>query len=448
MRRVRYAGLVLSLLCLTGLSGCVTYGDIDNLPQSDQTASRRYSISNSQNDLPIGDTAILLAFSGGGTRAAALSYGVLKKLRDTPVSGVDGEQTLLDDVRGISAVSGGSFTAAYYGLNGDATFNTFEADFLRRDVATALLRNLWNPVHWFSRRGRTDFATDYYDRTAFKGATFADLKRHGGPMILINASDLGHGVHFSFVQEYFDLLCSDLSSFPVARAVAASSAVPLVFHPVVLKRYGNCSQLPEPVTEALAERARGDAELALLLDGLGSYGGADDDAFIHLVDGGITDNLGLRAIYEMFAVAGGARPLFTQLHRNPPKRIVVVSVNASIRQSFSMNQSNRRPTVPETMLAMSDLQLRRYNATTLNLIKSSLARWTNELSTETEPVKSWFVDLDFNDVASASERQKLNDIPTTMTLDDEQIDRLIRVGQELLENDETFQEVLEDMVNH
>lgn len=436
------AGLLASLLALVG---CTTYGDIDNLPASDEPSSSQYSVRNSQSDLPVSDTAVLLAFSGGGTRAAALAYGVMKTLRNTPVPGTQDGHRLLEDVRGISAVSGGSFTAAYYGLNGDDMFNTFESDFLRRDVAAVLFRNLWNPLHWFSRRGRTDFAVDFYDRTVFKGATFADLKRQGGPMILLNASDLGHGVHFSFVQEYFDLLCSDLSSFPVARAVAASSAVPLVFHPVVLKRYGYCSQMPAPLTASLAERARADAELALLLDGLGSYDRGDDESYIHLVDGGITDNLGLRAIYEMFAVAGGAKAFFMSLHRDPPKRIVVISVNASIRQTFSMNRSNRRPSVAETMLAMSDLQLRRYNATTLNLIKSSLARWTNELTSEERPVKSWFIDLDFNDVQSADELEMLNAIPTTMTLNDEQIDRLIRVGQQLLLDDDKFKAVLTDM---
>jgi NTE family protein len=58
-----------------------------------------------------------------------------------------------------------------------------------------------------------------------------------GPFIIINASELGHGIRFSFIQEYFSLFCSDLSNFPVSKAVAASSAVPIVFLPVVLEKY-------------------------------------------------------------------------------------------------------------------------------------------------------------------------------------------------------------------
>ncbi len=430
------------VLCFLCLSGCVTYSDVVNLPKTDKPVSEKYSIINSQRAMSGGDTAVLLAFSGGGTRAAALAYGVMKALRDTQVSSKYGSRRLLDEVRGISAVSGGSFTAAYYGLNGDAMFEKFETDFLRQDVAGALLRNLWNPLHWFSRRGRTDFATDFYDENVFKGATFADLQRQGGPMILINASDLGRGVHFSFVQEHFDLLCSDLSRFPIARAVTASSAVPLVFHPVVLRRYGNCSQLPAKFSGSLAEQAQLDAELSLVLADLEAYQDSDIDEYIHLVDGGITDNLGLRAIYEVSAVSGGAKSLFQLLRRAPPKRIVVISVNAAIKQHFEMNQSDRRPSVKETMLAVSDLQLRRYDATTLNLIHTLLDRWTKDLSTENQPIESWFIELDFNDVESESERETLNAIPTTMSLSDSDVDHLINVGQQILRSDEGFQDLL------
>lgn len=434
------------IICMLNLSACVTYGTIENQPLADQLTTDAYSIMSTGSVDIDSDTAVLLAFSGGGIRASALAYGVLKALRDTPVPGGSDNRRLLDEVRGISAVSGGSFTAAYYGLFGDGLFTGFESDFLRRDMGRLLWQSLWNPLHWFSRRGRTDFVTDYYDKYVFKGATFADLKHNGGPMILINASDLGRGTHFTFVQEYFDLLCSDLSSFPVSRAVVASSAVPLVLHPVVLKRYGDCNQMSHSVGSALAEQALGDAEIALLLEGLSAYQPDDEQgSFVHLVDGGISDNLGLRALYEIMTLSGGARSFFHRLRRVPPRRIVVISVNAGIRQQFAMNESSRRPTVAETMVAMSDLQLRRYSATTLNLIKTSLSRWSEQLSEDGNTTRSWLIELDFSDVASDSEREILNAIPTTLSLGDRQIDQLVKAGQQLLTLDETFQSLLLDL---
>ena len=92
---------------------------------------------------------VLLAFSGGGTRAAAFSYGVLEALRDTSAT-IDGRKThLLDEVDAISSVSGGSFTAAYYGLFGDRIFEDFQEKFLNKNIEGALLRRtFFNPYNW------------------------------------------------------------------------------------------------------------------------------------------------------------------------------------------------------------------------------------------------------------------------------------------------------------
>jgi len=153
-----------------------------------------------------------------------LAYGVLEELRDTKVV-VDGQpRRLLDEIDLISSVSGGSFTAAYYGLNGDRVFDDFEDRFLRRNIQGQLIRGLLNPLEWLSSAGRTEMAIKLYEEEVFAGATFDDMKREGSPLVLINASDLGYGVRFSFVQDYFNLLCSDISTFPVARAVTASSS--------------------------------------------------------------------------------------------------------------------------------------------------------------------------------------------------------------------------------
>jgi NTE family protein len=112
---------------------------------------------------------LYLTFSGGGTRAAALSYGVLEELRKTEVV-IDGrKRRLLDEVDGISSVSGGSFTAGYYGLFGDRIFEDFEGKFLKKNIQGALaLRTFLNPINWFrfpsNYFDRSDLAAEYYDK--------------------------------------------------------------------------------------------------------------------------------------------------------------------------------------------------------------------------------------------------------------------------------------------
>lgn len=128
---------------------------------------------------------LLLTFSGGGTRAAALSYGVLEVLKETEVTIEGVKRRLLDEVDGISSVSGGSFTAGYYGLFGDRIFEDFENKFLKKNIQGALIvRTFLNPVNWFrlfsSTFDRSDLAAEYYDKHIFEGGTFGDLATQRG----------------------------------------------------------------------------------------------------------------------------------------------------------------------------------------------------------------------------------------------------------------------------
>lgn len=121
----------------------------------------------------------MLTFSGGGTRAAALAYGVLEALRATPIVWEGERRSLLDEVDVISAVSGGSFTAAYYALKRERAFADFESAFLKRDVEADLRRQLLSPVNWARLASptfdRIDLAAEYYDRQVFGGATYGDF---------------------------------------------------------------------------------------------------------------------------------------------------------------------------------------------------------------------------------------------------------------------------------
>lgn len=425
------------------LSACSSHGVVENRPLSSaEPSNASYSIKSRAAKGQPGDITLILAFSGGGTRAAALSYGVLEALRDTTVM-VDGrEQRLLDEVDLISSVSGGSFTAAYYGLFGERIFEDYEEAFLRRNVQGALIRGVLNPVRWLSSQGRTEMAVDYYEDAVFHGATFADMATREGPLVLINASDLGYGTRFSFVQEFFNLLCSDLSSFPVARAVTASSAVPVLFDPVVLQNYQDCKDDVPAWLEAAQRRSADEPQLALAVDGLSSYYDSERRRYAHFVDGGITDNLGLRAIYEIIEVAGGPQAFLQRTGRKMPRKLVIISVNAATEPEPEMDLSTRQPSLEETISATSNVQLRRYNAATLELVQQAVTRWAGSFSTEEHPVEAYFIQLAFKDLPEPGRRRYFNAVPTSFKLSDEQVDRLIAAGHEMLQGNADFQRFL------
>jgi NTE family protein len=388
----------------------------------------------------------MLAFSGGGTRAAALAYGVLEELRDTIVV-VDGQpRRLLDEVDFISSVSGGSFTSAYYGLYGDRIFEDYKDVFLMHNIEAKLIQGLFNPFRWFSITGRTEMAVKLYDKEVFHGATFADMQREGSPLVVINASDLGYGVRFSFVQEYFDLLCSDLSSFPVARAVTASSAVPVVFHPIVVKNYHDCKAAGKPDwMTAAAKRLANDHYMAPIVRGLESYYNKESRQYAHFVDGGITDNLGLLAVYDVTELAGGARALYRDIDAKPPRYLALITVNASTDPEQEMDKSNKQPSLKDTFSAMSNVQLHRYNDVTMTLMDKKMEKWAESLSTPDSTVTPYYVQIGFFDIDSPEERHFFNHIPTGFFLSEEQVDRLILAGRELLRNNPDFQRLLADL---
>ena len=116
MRLLR--GLSLSMLAvLLLLDGCATRPI--NPPITQSNGATGYTLLARQNRFKNQENLVVLAFSGGGTRAAAFSYGVLEFLRRTQVLRPDGTRVrLLDAVDVITGVSGGSFTALAYGEYG------------------------------------------------------------------------------------------------------------------------------------------------------------------------------------------------------------------------------------------------------------------------------------------------------------------------------------------
>ena len=437
----RCAAVAISLALLTG---CASYGVVKNTPVTASTPDHAYALQRwaGSANRPR-EFAFVLTFSGGGTRAAAMAYGVLEELRDTKVM-VNGKQTrLLDEITHISSVSGGSFTSAYYGLHGEGIFDTYEDVFLRVDVEGALTRSLFNPFHWFGKTGRTERAIKYYEKNIFHNSTIGDMMQPGRPMIIINGSDLSAGVRFSFTQEYFSFLCSDAAEFPVARAVAASSAVPVLFNPVVVENYAGCPEFKWPANAE--QMAQQNAEFAMLYNGLRTYNDKSARKYIHFVDGGITDNMGLRAMHDVVAMAGGNEAFIKKVNPQIPRRLVLISVNASTEKLSTMDESTKQPSMLESLNAMTDVQLHRYNADTLELVQSQLTNWANSLSTPERPVTPYMIQVTFEQVPQPNLRAFLNKIPTSFSLTDEEVDTLISSARSLLRNDPTFKQLLADL---
>lgn len=434
MRRL----LLVALVCL---QGCVSLLPPNNKSIKQIEPDKGYRAIGIQRK-PVGEHQVILAFSGGGTRAAALSYGVLQELRDTRLPTAGKPVRLLDEVDMISSVSGGSFTAAYYGLYGDDIFQRYENDFLRKSVQSSLVDNLLSPSYWFhamfSGINRTDMAVDYYNRTIFHGATFADIPLDRRPFIEINATDLSTGAHFSFAQGYFDVLCTDLSSFPVARAVTASSGVPMAFPPVTLKNHaGECSIEHSPLAVLLDKTGFDNAREEELVKNFRSYLDTGKRPYIHLVDGGVSDNLGLRAVLDRNELMNHE---ITLQHRiQPVKDVLIILVNAQVKPEEPLDKTYQAPTMLQTAGALSDALISRYTVETRALVKSQIQALEAELHAAGQDVHFYFAEVDFSSLESPGLQQYFNNLPTTLELSNEEVDTLIEAGRRQLRRSPDFQ---------
>ncbi|MCA2997697.1 MAG: patatin-like phospholipase family protein [Rhodocyclaceae bacterium] len=218
-----------------------------------------------------------LALSGGGFRAAGFHLGVMRKLR---------ELQLLEKIDVISCVSGGSIAGAFVALNWTDTTNL---DRLERYLASksiavsSFLAGALNPFE-----SRLEALADSYDRDLFNSKNMSALLT--GPRLYLNSTNLATGNMFSFVagggeaaeMGDYELGFVDAAEFPICKAVAASSAFPPVFPPLVLS------------TDV--------------------YSPGNEFEYISLTDGGVYDNMGIapalnrRTKLDYLIVSDGGKP--------------------------------------------------------------------------------------------------------------------------------------------
>lgn len=263
------------------------------------------------------DTFVGVAISGGGSRSANFGMAALAELDALG---------LLEHVDAISAVSGGSIPTALFALDGD---RPGWAERGRAKVGTDLLRPLigrsLNPVNalatTFTDRDRSDTMAEIFEDKLFDGrrVRFGELGERGPmrPAVYFNATDsTDGGRRFVFTEESFVRLGSELGAYPLAWAMAASAAFPGVFNSVTLRRHPLDASAP-----------RGEAR------------------YLHLIDGGVSDNLGVETLIEkaraqhIAALRVGRQPrgcLMILIDSHVPSTTVSESLQSDRRNVASM----------------------------------------------------------------------------------------------------------------
>ncbi|BCA53772.1 lipoprotein [Nitrospira sp. KM1] len=341
-------------------------------------------------------------FSGGEVRASALAFGVLRELARHEIAWQGRHKRLLDELDVIFALSGGSFTAAYCALYGDRLFDDFEYRFLRKDWDTELrTRVLWSPSNWIRLWspyfGRAHLLAELLDEALFDRKTYADLAaRRQRPLLAIHATDMTSLSRFEFT----------------------------------LKNYaGQCRHQPLDFLERA--RREGGVSAQVASEAL-SYLDVKKRPYVHLVDGGLADNMALRGIIEGVGLVGGHEQLLKLSGVKNIQKLVVLAVNAETSPDALEYRSDHVPIMSQAMRSMIDVPINRYSFDTVMLIRLALKQWQEDLRDKPRGVDSpfapdakiHFINASLAEIVDPDERLALMKIPTSLYLTEDQIDRL------------------------
>jgi NTE family protein len=405
-------------------------------------------------------TLVIVTFSGGGTRAAGLSYGVLKQLDATPM----GNRKLLDAIDVISSVSGGSFASMEYGMRGRDMLADFPQRFLQVPVQTMLAKAAFlNPKNLIKLMfdpnfHRIDVATEVYQKVLFGDATYDSLlqqqQAHDRPLIIANSTELEIGSHFEWTQDQFDPICSDLSTIPVARAVAASSDFPVLLPPTILKKYdATVCNYKTPTWVANARgfdaylnpaRTRYAVELEAYLDPKRTY--------LHLLDGGIADNIGLRGplhglmfVETMVQAQGGLTgmtfiPMLNQAPgARPIDRVLVIVVNAGAQGTVTIDATSKEPKLSAIIGGISTTPMDNYSFDTTQLLVTTLNKRRDS------GILYYPVNVAIALLRDKNIRDTINNIGTSFNaLSNDQLNALTQAADILIHQDPCFQQFVRD----
>lgn len=247
-------------------------------------------------------SSVGLALSGGGFRAASFHVGVLKRLE---------ELEILDQIKLVSTVSGGSITGALHALNcvnfGNGSPGGSSIDLLFDQVTQIVSQNFRGKALFgtprrafislgsfvYSGLSRASLLAQELDRQAYSQVTLDMLP----DWVLINATNLATGKSWKFFNDKAgDFLVgatSQTHQIKISEAVTASAAYPILTNPYQFK-----TSWKDMDIELLDDRwSRPPASFP---NGAKSWrkahSGELDSVVFPLADGGMYDNEGLNGL--------------------------------------------------------------------------------------------------------------------------------------------------------
>jgi NTE family protein len=300
-------------------------------------------------------------------------------------------------------------------------------------------------------QGRGHLLADAFDEQLFHGTTFGQLSEMGDrPYLIVGATDLSNGSEFDFASDQLSSLCSSIDDVPVAFAVASSSSVPLVFSPMTLQNHADSCPMPAGARAAPADSA-GRTARARLVQSESESLAQPQRKYVHLVDGGVSDNLGLRRIADYVVQAGGIRAVLAALHDGGsgpdsiPRRIVFLSVNSETRTASVLEKSAQVPGTLDVLGALVNGNLGRHSRETELVFSDAIDQWRAELQSGGTDVEIFSIEVNLADLADHALRDRVLAIPTAFRISQADRESLLVAARSALADSTEFRRFLQSV---
>jgi len=191
---------------------------------------------------------------------------------------------------------------------------------------------------------------------------------------------------------------------------------------------------------------------------LQSYQNSAQHPYLHLLDGGLTDNLGLRAPFEDIVAKGGIRnKVQDDLNPDLVSKMVIIVVNAAFRKDRGWDRYRQPPNIAQVTLALGSVPMNRYSFETLELLKANAKQWETEWNegnhaaagpqSASRLVRFYVIEVSFDDLHDDAEKAYVEKLPTSFDLPPGAVARLRAVAGRLLNQSETYRALLRDLAS-
>ena len=234
----------------------------------------------------------------------------------------------------------------------------------------------------------------------------------------------------------------------LGRAIATSTALPPLLTPITLENRGGTCGRKAPAWQNAAEAAIGESETpgrALLrARALQSY---ENPArpYIHLFDGGLSENLGLTEVLRAFELlkVDPDEAVLPGLRR--ARKVVVITVNALRFPEVDWDRSPAPPGTDTLEDQMWSIPIDRISLDVVEQVREKLASWQADASAGGPERRGYLAQVTFDTLKDPAERLYFKRVKTSLTLPKEQVDRLREVGGRLLREAPAFRRLLVDL---